>query len=144
MGYIGIIYNALVIIRNTQGVSVINKAGEKVDETKNSTFIYNIQGFLLLLKFLLSIMIPPLPNWLYQRLMNEKITSEKIKKDHSKMLVDLGKEIGGIGKRGKLDKNVFESKENKSLKYFFKNKEKVEEFMGVDLNDEKPFVKVNK
>lgn len=144
VGYIGIIYNALIIIRNTEGVKVVQRSDSELSDSQNSTFIYNVQSFLLLLKFLLSIIIPPLPAWIYNRMTNEKITNDKIKKNNAKMLVHIGKELGGVDKDGKLDKSLFESGETKSLKYYFKNKEKVHKFMGLDLNEQKPFVEVKK
>lgn len=153
ISYLGIIFNAIVIV--TTGDQLGADVLERIVPGNRSSFrtVFDAQNALLVVKFLLSIMIPKLPQWIGEMQMRERLVRERERKKNSKILTRLSKErikkeidekkkAFANAKKLKKDKikqnriqekikaqaMVLEDDDTRSLKYFFENNKKMEVF----------------
>lgn len=126
VGYLGIVYNSLVIVRYSQGASLFFDFGSNAAETEA---IYIVQGGILILKFLMSISSQNLPKWIEDSIIREKMEKQRSIEMNSKVLNRLYREAARKNKalnvNGKIDSSFYDGQEATDLKYFFKNDNKI-------------------
>lgn len=126
VGYLGIVYNSIVLVRYSEGASLFFNFGTKEGETEA---IYIVQGGILIFKFLLSISGQSLPRWIENSMVREKLEKQRSIELNSKILTRLYKEAArkseALDENGKIDQMFFEGNEATDLKFFFKNDKKI-------------------
>lgn len=123
VSYLGIVYNTIIAVKYTKGLSSITgdektKVSDVVSETE---YIYRVQFGLLVFKFLFSILVPTLPEWIKLRISREKLTKNRNSKNLSRALSRFKKLFANY-------EDMFEDEDSADLKYFFKNEERIEKF----------------
>ena len=154
VAYLAIIYNAVILSKLNDGINSVRNQeliGSSLPEDtqrrnsdhQDTEIIYGIQFGLLVVKVLAGMIVPALPATIKSRAMREKLTQERLRKKYSKILNRIGKEKGDV-KGGGFDKGVFQDREGKALKHFFKNKGKVQKFVDIygDKLNKTPTVKI--
>lgn len=126
VGYIGVLYNSVVIVRYSQGASLFFDFGTKESETE---MIYIVQGGILIFKFLLSISVQNLPKWINDSIVREKMEKQRAIELNSKVLNRLYKEAArknkALNEDGTIDQSFYDGQEAADLRYFFKNDNKI-------------------
>lgn len=129
ISYLGIIFNAYVLVRGTQSAAIrrlINRTGASTTEL--DFYVYNFQNILLVVKFMLSILVPKMPVWVYNRVVREE---QRRGRNSQKKNVMFGKLLNDA----KLDSGLIDQSEDSDLKHFFTNQNKVEGFVNANLDD---------
>lgn len=129
VGYLGVLYNAAVLVRKSRTVSDFFGYDKSSEREKDVLMAYNLITVLLIFKYILNRVIPTLPNWISARLTRERLIMERIKKRNDKILNRLGRK-----EDGEIDEKLFEDKESQSLRYFFDNNTRVEKFEKIKVN----------
>lgn len=129
VGYLGVLYNAAVLVRKSRTVSKFFGYNESTEQHKDVLMAYNMITALLAFKYILARVIPKLPGWISARLTREKLIVERIRKRNDMILNRLGRK-----ENGEIDEKLFEDKESQSLRFFFDNNTKIEKFEKLKVN----------
>lgn len=142
ISYLGIIFNAVVISISGDRFGSENFEKFMPGGRKTSDVIYTIQSGLLIVKFILSILIPGLPESIDKKLTREKLIKERERKKNSEVMARLSREkieakraeflskvkdddenLDFNNTQQKLDAqaSILEDEETKNLKYYFEN-----------------------
>ena len=139
IGYLGVVYNTAIVVKNIDNPGLFYSFNS---EEAKIEVIYLIQAILLILKYLLSITIDELPNWIQAILVREKLNKQRSIDMNSQVLNRLIGEAThnnqSMLKKGtkKKDNSLFEKQEGRDLKFFFKNDFKEVEEKKLDYDDE--------
>lgn len=128
VSYIGIVYNTIVTVRYTTNleafVDLIDKEQSEIETAIFQTeLIYRVQFALLIFKFLYSIIVPALPDWIKTRVSRENLVKNRNSKDLSTALSRFKKVFN------KKYEEMFEDQDSADLKDFFKNEADIKEFV---------------
>lgn len=130
ISYLGIIFNAYVLARGTQRgrlVNVLRRLGANNEDL--DFYVYNIQNILLILKFMLSILVPKMPVWVYNRVIREDQRRARNDQKKSKM-------FGKLIDEAKVDSGAIDLSEDSDLKHFFDNQNTVKGFVNANLDED--------
>ena len=135
VGYIGILFNTIIIAKLNDGVTAFTSLDhiKNEDGGKESTdradgisvndveWIYLIMFGLLIFKFTLSLLIPDLPDWIQKKVTREDLGQERAVKKYSRL-------VGKVLRKSEGDSSgvlLSEDKEELSLRSFFDNENKI-------------------
>lgn len=125
ISYFGIIFNAVALVKGQNEASQVFKEWFG----NESTFlIFATQNGLLLSKFLLSILVPKMPVWVYNRVVREEENKARYGHKRAEMIHNLKKGEGNVG-------NSLLSEEEENLRFYFENQEEVKGFVKCDKGD---------
>lgn len=123
ISYLGIVFNAIFAVKFTNGLtSFTGQTLEESDQILDTELIYRVQFFVLVLKFVVSFLIPALPAWIEQRISREKLMVVRNRKKLTNNLSKFKKKFDNF-------EELFEDQDTADLKYFFKNEDKICEFL---------------
>ena len=141
VGYLGTIYNALLIARfnkslfeikndffektkETTGIDMQKGQGLPKEQPETPQFqiewMYRIHIGLLLFKFILNLIIPKVLDWIDIKQTRQKLAKRRAEKERVEMISRLGREESDKAD-GSFDERVFENRDTQSLKHYFRN-----------------------
>lgn len=129
VGYLGVLYNAAVLVRKSRTVSDFFGYDKDSERDKDVLMAYNMITCLLAFKYVLARVIPKLPSWISAQIIREKLIVERIKRRNDMTLNRLGR-----NENGEIDEKLFEDKESQSLRYFFDNNKQIAKFEKLKVN----------
>ena len=139
VGYAGIAYNALLIARFNKSLFEIKRKFvedtevEEQAELLDMQLMYKVHIALLISKFVLNMIIPKVLDWIEVKTIQESLSKTRVNKLRTEMLSRVGREKSAK-EDGSFDERIFEDRETQSLKYYFKNYNKVRSYKEFRVN----------
>lgn len=125
IGYLGIVFNAIALTKSRNAGTEIIKEWFDTDST---FLVYSVQNALLIAKFMLSILVPQTPVWVYNSLVREEQSKNRNSRKKagviSRLVAKEKEEDVGDDK----ERSMFEDPEHSNLKFFFDNQKDVSSF----------------